>query len=65
MKLSKDKLDLCLARTGMTKSELAEKSGVRLSSILHALKSNSNIYPHTAGKLSEALGVDVTELIAN
>lgn len=65
MKLSKDKLDLCLARTGMTKSELAQKSGVRLSSISHALKGESNIYPHTAGRLSEALGVDVTDLIEN
>lgn len=63
MKLNKNKLELCLARKGMTKQELATISGVRNTSISHSLKNGASIYPHTVGKIADALGVDVAELI--
>ena len=62
MKLSKNEIYIALARKKMTVSQLAEAYGVSRSRINVILNSQS-ITPAVAGKLADALGVDVTELL--
>jgi len=62
MQLNKQKLMLLMAQKQLSIAELAERYGVtkqRMSYILNC----AQVKPKTAGKLAEALGVDVTEII--
>lgn len=62
MKLSRRKIDMQLARKQMTVSSLAEVYGVsrpRMTIIL----GNKNITPICAGRLAEALGVDIADIL--
>ena len=62
MQISKDKINIELARQGLTMAELAEKTGysrARVNAILNSI----NILPRTAGKIARALGVDVEEIL--
>lgn len=63
MKLSKEKLFLCMAKACMTQGELADKAGMSrrtLSEIIHGRECR----PDTLGRLSKALEVEPRELIA-
>ena len=62
MKLSKDKIKLCMARKMLSMSELAEKSGVPVQTILTACRRGS-CKPATAGMIANALEVDITEIL--
>ena len=62
MKISKEKVKIYLARNKMTMSDLAEKYGVTRARITKILSTNQ-VTPICAGRLAEALGVDVTELL--
>ena len=62
MKLSRGKMDVILARNGMNYTNLADKTGVTKSAICRSLKSEK-IRTQTAGKIAQALGCDVTEIL--
>lgn len=62
MVLSRNKIDVAMAKKQMTVILLAEKYGAsraRLNVILNSRK----VTPACAGRLAAALGVDVTEII--
>ena len=62
MKLDRSKVDIAMARKKMTTTQLAKAYGVsraRMSIILNS----TDITPACAGKVAEALSVDVTEII--
>ncbi len=62
MKLSREKVDIAMARNKMTVTQLAEKykvSRARMNVILNS----QVITPACAGRVADALGVDVTEIV--
>ena len=64
MELSRNKINVILARKKMTVTQLAACCGVsrnRVNVILNSRK----ISPACAGRLADALGVDVTEILAD
>lgn len=62
MKLSRDKIDLQLARNQWTVKNLAEAYGVTRNRI-NILLNQREVSTVSAGKLASALGVDVTEIL--
>ena len=63
MKLDKKAFDLALAKAKLTKQEISQKSGVSSSTITKLLSESQNMRPSTAGKISEALGCNVSDII--
>lgn len=64
MNLERTKVDIAMAKEKLTVKALADRYGVsrtRMNVILNSQK----ITPATAGRLSDALGVDVTEILAD
>lgn len=64
MKLDRKKIDLVMARKKMSVSGLAEAYGVsrtRLNVILNSRK----VTPICAGRVADALGVDVVDVLAD
>lgn len=61
MTLDRDKVNIELARKKMTVTQLAEKYGVSRSRMNIILNSQS-ITPVCAGRVAEALDIDVTEI---
>ncbi len=62
MTLSREKVNIILARKGVTVSELcgtADFSRNRFYMVMNSKK----VSPKTAGRVAKALGVDVTEII--
>lgn len=62
MRISNEKFEVTLARSGLTMGQAAKRAGIsrqRFSMILN----QKNVRPETAGRMAEALGVDVTEII--
>lgn len=62
MKLSREKIDLFMAKKAWDAPDLANAYGAtrqRINNILNARQ----VRPKTAGKLAQALGVDVTEIL--
>lgn len=62
MKISRDKVDICRARKKKSVAEMAEAYGVnrvRMNVILN----QREVSVISAGRLAEALGVDVTEIL--
>ena len=62
MKISREKINLQMARKKMTVKQLAEAYGVSRARI-HVILNQREISVIAAGRLSDALGVDVTEII--
>lgn len=62
MKLNRDKIDICRARKKMSIGTLAEAYGVSRTR-LHAVLNQREVSVAAAGRLAEALGVDVTEIL--
>lgn len=62
MKLNRDKVDIALARKKMTVCELAKSYGVSRARI-NVILNSQVVTPVCAGRVAEALGVDVTEII--
>ena len=62
MNISKEKFMLAMARAKASREELAVKTGLNPVSITNLL-GRGKCKPATAGKLAEALGVDVTEIL--
>lgn len=64
MILNRNKVDTALARKNMTVKELAKVYGVSRSR-MNIILNSKRITPICAGRLSQALGVDVTEIVEN
>ena len=64
MKISKNKLNVALARKQWNQRDLRDNAVVSAQTILNLNKGKS-VMPATVGKIAAALGVDVTEIIEN
>lgn len=62
MTLDKEKVDVILARKNTTVSALCETIGFSRNRFYTAMNSKK-ISPKTAGRMADALGVDVTDII--
>lgn len=62
MKISKRKIETIMARNGFTKSVLSDQSGISRQNI-STITLRGTCEPKTAGKIAQALGVDVTEIM--
>lgn len=62
MKINREKINIQMARKKMTVKQLAEAYGVSRARI-HVILNQREISVIAAGRLSDALGVDVTEII--
>lgn len=62
MTIDNEKLEIALARSGLTIGQAAERAGIsrqRFSTILN----QKNVTPITCGRIAKGLGVDVAEII--
>ena len=64
IKLDGRKLNIELARHEMSVTQLAEAAGINRTSIA-AIRKTGVCKTTTAGKLARALGIDVTEIMAD
>ena len=62
MKISREKINICMARKKMTVQALAKAHGVSRNRI-NVLLNQREVSTVSAGKLADALNVDVTEII--
>lgn len=62
MKLNRDKINICRARKKMSISDLAEAYGVSRAR-MNVILNQREVSVVSAGRLAEALGVDVTEIL--
>lgn len=65
MKISKNNLEIAMAKSCITLKALSLKSGIRQETIARIKKGVQDATPATVGKIAKALGVDVEELIEN
>jgi Plasmid maintenance system antidote protein len=65
LKLDKTKVQICMARKGLTSFQLAKIAGVNPNTLNNAVNSGKACKPTTAGKIAEALEVDVTEILTD
>nr|DAH86203.1 MAG TPA: Regulatory protein-modification, helix-turn-helix, transcriptional regulato, DNA [Bacteriophage sp.] len=62
MKLSRDKIDIALARNSLTITNLSERYGVSRSR-MNIILNMREVTPVCAGRMADALGVDVKDII--
>lgn len=62
MQLDRSKIDICLAKKKMSVTNLAKEYGVSRARI-NVILNQREVTPIAAGRLADALGVDVIELI--
>lgn len=62
MNINTHKINVLLAKKGLTQTALAELAGIRRQNVCAILK-RGTCYPTNAGKIASALGVDVEELM--
>lgn len=62
MQLDRKKIDICLARKKMSVTDFARVYGVSRAR-MNVILNQRDVTPITAGRIAEALGVDVTQLI--
>ena len=62
MKINTHKINVLLAKKGLTQTALAELSGMTRQNVC-AILNRGTCYPVSAGKIARALGVDVEELL--
>ena len=62
MKVDKRKLDIAMARAQLNRGDLAKKAGVPIPTLCNVMQ-RKTCRPATIGKIADALGVDVTEII--
>ncbi|MEA4815963.1 MAG: helix-turn-helix transcriptional regulator [Lachnospiraceae bacterium] len=65
MKLDVDKMQLEMANSCFTISELAEKSNISRVALRRYITRQGNPKPATIGKIAKALNVQVAEIIVN
>lgn len=59
-----EKIAVCLARALMSRRKLCELTGITEANMSTLIK-KKRVSPITAGKIAKALGVDVTEILAD
>ena len=64
MKLDRDKVDIAMARKKMTIIQLADVYGVSRAR-MNVILNSQVVTPACAGRVAEALEVDVTEILSN
>lgn len=64
MQLNMKKVNIAIANSGMTKTQLAEKAGVSRQYFV-SLFNRRELTPNTVGIISRALGVDAAEIVAD
>lgn len=64
MKLSRNKVDLLMAKQRITINELAERYGASRGR-MQIIFNSASITPRTVGKLAAALGVEPEDIIVN
>lgn len=62
MRLSREKVNIAMARKKMTVIQLADSYGVSRAR-MNVILNSQVITPICAGRVADALGVDVTEII--
>lgn len=62
MQISREKINIAMARKKMTVAKLSEVYGASRARITIILNSRE-VSPAVAGRLADALGVDVTEIL--
>lgn len=62
MKISRDKINICMARKKMNVKALVEVYGVSRARI-NVILNQREVSIVSAGRLADALGVDVTEIL--
>ena len=62
MKLNRDKVNIAMARKKMTVVDLAKAYGVSRAR-MNVILNSQVLTPVCAGRVADALGVDVTEII--
>ncbi len=62
MKLSRDKVNIAMARKMMTVTDLAKAYGVSRAR-MNVILNSQVLTPVCAGRVADSLGVDVTEII--
>ena len=62
MTLNREKVDIILARKGVTVSAVCKNAGFSRNRF-YTVMNSKKISPMTAGRVAAALGVDVTEII--
>ena len=62
LKISQDKVQLAMAKKAMNPYDLCSKAGISYASYRRIMK-EGNCKIATLGKISQALGVDVTEIM--
>lgn len=63
MKIDRKKVEIAMARACMSVNDIADTSGVNKRSVSKFLN-GCEARPVSVGKIAKALGVDVTEIIA-
>lgn len=63
MRISKEKLDIIMARQQKTITEICVAAGLPRETFKQARNGARNPKPKTIGRIAAALGVDVTEII--
>lgn len=64
MKLDREKVNIAMARKKMTNVQLADVYGVSRAR-MNVILNSQVVTPACAGRVAEALGVDVTEVISD
>ena len=62
MEIERSKINLVMARNGLTINQLAEKYGVS-SQRIRIILNSKNVTPAVVGRMAKALECDVTEII--
>lgn len=65
MRLDKNKVFVIMARNKQTQKDLVEKTKMSTGNLRYAILGLSDSKPATVGRIAEALGVDVTEILAD
>lgn len=62
MKVNRRKLEIAMARAKLNRYDLARKAEMPIPTIQHVITKGS-CRPATVGRIADALGVDVTEIL--
>ena len=62
MRVSREKIELLMARKGLNNTKFAENCGISRQNI-STIKMRGTCKPDTAAKMANGLGVDVTEIL--
>lgn len=62
MRADRNKLDIAVARTGLSRKDIARKADMPLASVYNVFQGRI-VRPKTLGRLAKALDVDVTDIL--